>query len=272
MSQTGQLVKKIRIKGKIKALTGLHIGGSNIGLNIGGIDNTVIRDSFSGQPYIPGSSLKGKMRTLLEKANGLFQKGNMGRDIKNVPYTQPNNVDGLCVVKIFGTTPEDWEKAMKTKEPVTRLMKTEEPVTRLIVRDCKLSKQSAAKIGKLKSTDMLFTELKTEVVIDRITSAAMPRQYERVPAGAVFNMELILNVFHDDNEQDFLKKIFESLLLLQNDYLGGKGTRGSGAVSISIRSVEEKTMAEYAKAESGKWSPTASNLIPSDLQNDRTQK
>lgn len=264
MSQPGQLVKKIRIKGKIKALTGLHIGGSNIGLNIGGIDNTVIRDSFSGQPYIPGSSLKGKMRTLLEKANGLFQRGNMGRDIKNVPYTQPNpnNVDGICVVKIFGTTPEDWEKAMKT----------EEPVTRLIVRDCKLSKQSAAKIGKLKSTDMPFTELKTEVVIDRITSAAMPRQYERVPAGAVFNMELILNVFHDENEQDFLKKIFESLLLLQNDYLGGKGTRGSGAVSISIRSVEEKTMAEYAKAEAGKWSPTASNLIPSDLQNDRTQK
>lgn len=262
MSQVGQLVKKIRIKGKIKSLTGLHIGGSNIGLNIGGIDNTVLREAISGQPYIPGSSLKGKMRSLLEKANGLFQKGNMGRDIKSVPYTIPsaNNVNAISVVKIFGTTPEDWKKSGLPDEPVTRL----------IVRDCKLSKKSSKEIGNLKTTDMPFTELKTEVVIDRITSAAMPRQYERVPAGAVFNMELILNIHHDDDEQAFLSKIFESLLLLQNDYLGGKGTRGSGAVSINIRAVEEKTMEEYAKASMGKWATVENIEIPEELVNNRT--
>ena len=60
-----RLQGKYIIQGKIKVLTGLHIGGPTTGLNIGGVDNIVIKDA-KGKPYIPGSSLKGKMRSLLE--------------------------------------------------------------------------------------------------------------------------------------------------------------------------------------------------------------
>ncbi|WP_297499767.1 type III-A CRISPR-associated RAMP protein Csm3, partial [Thermococcus sp.] len=57
---------KVVIRGRIKALTGLHIGSQRDVSEIGGIDNPVIKDPHTGLPYIPGSSLKGKLRSLFE--------------------------------------------------------------------------------------------------------------------------------------------------------------------------------------------------------------
>ena len=256
----GQLVKKILFEGTITAKTGLHIGGSSIGMSIGGADATVVRNPITNQPYIPGSSLKGKMRSLLEKVEGKFGPS-IGEYIQKGPLTEfVQEGNGITkedaerinlIVKIFGTMPE------KIKNKV-------EVPSRLIVRDCELEEKSLKKLAESKDTDMPYTEVKTEVVIDRITSAATPRQLERVPAGAVFNMRMILNVYDGDDEKAMIDKIFEGLTLVQNDYLGGKGTRGSGEVDIKIDKLLFKDKETYEKSES--WKDYKNGVeIPNDL-------
>jgi len=258
----GKLIKKILIEGTITAKTGLHIGGTNIGMSIGGADATVVRNPLTNEPYIPGSSLKGKMRSLLEKVEGQFGPP-IGEHIKKGPLTefvQPGN--GLIeddakrinlIVKIFGTMPE-------------KIKGQEEVPSRLIVRDCELTRESAKELENAKDTDMPFTEVKTEVVIDRITSAATPRQLERVPAGAVFNMRMILNVYDGDEETEMLNKIFEGLVLVQNDYLGGKGTRGSGEVDIKISRLKYKDKVAYESHNDWKDFNNNSITIPNELK------
>jgi CRISPR-associated protein Csm3 len=245
INKTGMLVKKILIEGVIKAKTGLHIGGTNAGLSIGGADATVVRNPYNNEPYIPGSSLKGKMRSLLEKVEGRFGES-LGDHVKYGPLTtfsMDDPVDVRLITGIFGTMPE------KNKGSA-------EPPSRLIVRDCEMNSISSEKLINSKNTDMPFTEVKTEVVIDRITSAATPRQIERVPAGTEFNMRLILNIYGDDSEKyksetnsngetNMINKLCEALSLVQNDYIGGKGTRGSGEVEISVKNIFYKDKNSY---------------------------
>jgi len=262
----GKLLKKILIEGSINAKTGLHIGGSSVGMSIGGADATVVRNPITNEPYIPGSSLKGKMRSLLEKVEGKFGPA-VGEHVKYGPLTEfVKEVNGISkedaerinlIVKIFGTMPE------KIKDEQGKRL--DEVPSRLIVRDCELTKESVEKLSSSKDTDMPYTEVKTEVVIDRITSAATPRQLERVPAGAVFNMRMILNVYDNDNEKAMLDKIFEGLALVQNDYLGGKGTRGSGEVDIKIEKLMFKDKDAYEKSETWKnYKDTVT--IPAELK------
>lgn len=274
-NNNGQLVKKILIEGLITARTGLHIGGSSVGMSIGGADATVVRNPITNEPYIPGSSLKGKMRSLLEKVIGQNAFQYMTDQVKYGPRTRAIKEDENLsedekkninlIMEIFGTKPED----TKSKE---------EPVSRLIVRDCELEgimeeeklvsrkEGGVKKLFESKNTDMPYTEVKTEVVIDRITSAATPRQLERVPAGAVFNMRMILNVYNGDDEKAMLDKIFEGLALVQNDYLGGKGTRGSGEVDIKISHIKYKDKKVYEEA--GTWNDYQNNdvKIPDELK------
>lgn len=266
-NNNGQLVKKILIEGTITAKTGLHIGGSSVGMSIGGADATVVRNPLTNEPYIPGSSLKGKMRSLLEKVEGKFGPS-IGEHIQKGPLTEfVKEGNGLTkedaerinlIIKVFGTMPE------KIKDEKGNRL--EEVPSRLIVRDCELERESAQKLANSKDTDMPYTEVKTEVVIDRITSAATPRQLERVPAGAVFNMRMILNVYNGDNEKAMLDKIFEGLALVQNDYLGGKGTRGSGEVDIKVEQLKYKDKKVYE--EGGTWNNYQNNnvQIPDELK------
>ncbi|RMG34532.1 MAG: type III-A CRISPR-associated RAMP protein Csm3, partial [Methanobacteriota archaeon] len=100
-------------------------------------------------------------------------------------------------------------------------------------------------------TDLPFTEIKTEVVIDRITSRAMPRQMERVPAGARFDFEMVLNVYDEDNEEELVDDLFSAMKLLQNDYLGAAGSRGSGQVRFLTDTIRVlKRDASYYRNES----------------------
>ncbi len=246
-----KLMGKVVITVKIRAETGLSIGGATVGLDIGGVDKPVVKDA-EGKPYIPGSSLKGKMRSLLEKSNDL------AKDESRVWVVKPNEKGEkgisihLCddpdceVCNIFGRANGEFSKIDNNK----RSKISDESVrienatpTRLIVRDAVLSGESAEKLRELK-TDLEFTEVKWENVIDRITSAANPRQMERVPAGAEFEFGMIYNVFNEQ-DKDNLKQVFKALELLEHDYLGGSGSRGYGRVKFEDINVYWNSKADY---------------------------
>lgn len=199
-----QLEKKIKITTTIELLTGLHIGGSKENVEIGGIDLPVIKlATKENQPYIPGSSLKGKMRCLLEQANGIVKHGDIGSD-------------NSAIRKLFGFT-----EGNKNAQP-----------SRLIVRDAMLTPESKAMLEESDNLDMPFTENKFENTIDRVKgTAGSPRQIERVPAGAEFNAEFVINVWGDENEEQTMIKIFkDGIAMIKNDYIGGSGSRGYGQI------------------------------------------
>jgi CRISPR-associated protein Csm3 len=216
---------KIIIIGKIKAETALHIGGSKTGIDIGGVDNTVIKD-HEGKPYIPGSSLKGKMRTLLEKSEGL------AFDDKRVWQKEPDISLHICnepectICNIFGRNNGPY-KVVKDNSLLNINVTTP---TRLIVRDAKLIESSISEDLK-NNLELEWTEVKFENSIDRITSAANPRQQERVPRGAEFELEMVYNIYTDTDKARF-RKVLKAMQLLEDDYLGGSGTRGYGKVSF----------------------------------------
>lgn len=223
-----QLTKKILIQGEIVALSGLMIGGSNTAMGIGGPDKVVIRNPVNNQPYIPGSSLKGKMRSLIEIANGTIGP-EVGSNVKNGP---DNNIDNTSTL-LFGTTNKDTSRQRPS---------------RIIVRDSNLLNPD-----DLAETELPFTEAKTEVVIDRITSAAMPRTFERVPAGARFQLDIVLNIFDDDQkEKELITMALKGLQLLQDDYLGGGGSRGNGHIKLNINSIKERSVGYYKNEEEEK--------------------
>jgi CRISPR-associated protein Csm3 len=257
-----RLSKKIFIEGIITARTGLHIGGSNVGFAIGGADATVVRNPFNQQPYIPGSSLKGKMRSLIEKLEGKFGPP-LDKNVQHGPNTE-NIEDVSC--QIFGTTPENIQKWGDKEYGKYDPGKHARPVSRIIVRDCELTEETYKKLSKIKG-EMPLTEVKTEVVIDRITAAATPRQLERVPAGAQFEMRIILNVYDSDNEAVLVNKILEGLCLVQNDYLGGKGSRGSGEVDIKItKPLRFKDKGHYERNQSWQELSIEGVSIPDELK------
>ena len=202
-----QLVKKIKINTSITLITGLHIGGNSENVEIGGIDNPVVKLASKGDvPYIPGSSLKGKMRCLLEQAAGAPKVG-LDKKVNN----------------LFGITE-------------SRADNTSNQPSKIIVRDAMLSDDSKKMLLDCDNLDMPYTENKFENVIDRVKGIAQhPRQTERVPAGAVFNAEFIINIWDDDDEQELLALFEKGIRLLENDYLGGSGSRGYGQIKFGER-------------------------------------
>ena len=234
-----QLQGKILLEGTIKALTGLHIGGNSETLDIGGIDNPVIRNPLNREPYIPGSSLRGKMRSLLDRHfnNRLYTQGS----VQVHECRDPAAYAECSVCQVFGVTPQ-------------RLKQNTMP-TRLIVRDTPLTKESREKLTEAE-TDSLFTEAKWEVSIDRITSAANPRQNERVPAGAIFGPLVLVyglytlgNATEDQlkNECKRLDTVLKGMELLEDDYLGGSGSRGSGQITFENLEITFKSRECYEK-------------------------
>ena len=201
-----QIIKKIKITTTLELLTGLHIGGSKDNVEIGGIDNIVIRTAVKdNQPYIPGSSLKGKMRCLLEQIAGSPEIGY---------NTEVNN--------LFGS-PEIKEKG--------QLIQENRP-SKIIVRDAMLTDDSVKKLKDCEDNlDMPYTENKYENTIDRIKGTALnPRQTERIPAGVSFDVEFVVNIWDDDNEKALIDLLKKGINALENDYLGGSGSRGYGQI------------------------------------------
>lgn len=201
-----KLIKKIKIQTTITLVTGLHVGGSSDNVEIGGIDSPVIKLATRGnQPYIPGSSIKGKMRCLLEQASGAHTIG---------LSPEVNNLFGIIENAENGTS----------NQP-----------SKLIVRDAMLTPKSVKALLGCDDLDMPFTESKIENTIDRIKGATVKggiRTTERVPAGAEFNAEFVLNVWDDDDETKLFSLFQKGVNLLENDYLGGSGSRGYGQIKF----------------------------------------
>lgn len=197
--------KEIR-KIEIEILTGIHIGAGNDAVQIGGVDSSVIKDPVSTLPYIPGSSLKGKIRCLLETEGG---------------YSEKNDV----INDYFGPTSEYLKTKKDNKEFVQK-------PTRLIFRDLNLSEEDKE---KFKSGE-ITTEFKTEIVIDRSKGTAKDgglRSIERVPPSVKFSGEVLIRYF--DGELEKITNVLnKGIELLNNDYLGGSGSRGYGAVRVTL--------------------------------------
>ena len=243
MADNGNTYKfsgKYIIKADLRCITGLHIGGTDEGFEIGGMDNPVIKDPITGYPYIPGSSLKGKIRSLLEWADAkvVFDTDKKGNSTGKL--CECGTCD-ICIV--FGCS-----ASTSAKEP-TRLTVRDSFPKGLYGNDGKIlpEDQRTETIDKWKAYlgEKIYTEAKTENAIDRLTSEANPRTMERVPADSIFEVEMLFDLYKNEDVQK-LKKIFEGMTLLEDSALGGGGSRGSGKVvfeniTISKRGVDYYT-------------------------------
>ncbi len=214
-----KLRAKVVVEGEMKVLTGLHVGSAAAGMQIGSVDSPVVRDPISNFPYIPGSSLKGKLRSLLEAAT-IDEPPNRsgGSGVMRHECDDRSQVLDCPVCRLFGS--------------VGRGGGANHPA-RLAVSDVLLTAESSEEL-KLIDTGLMYTEWKFENTLDRITSAAMPRQIERVAAGSVFGFRLVYDDREDvDKLGEDMGNLARAMELLEDDALGGHGSRGYGRVEFT---------------------------------------
>lgn len=224
---THSLLSIHRITATLSLRSGLHIGAGKDAIEIGGLDLPVVKHPFTQEPYIPGSSLKGKLRSLLEWAlNRVENDGSVWGSDKKGQYA-----DDDPILRAFGTTHKQWRGGP----------------TRLLVRDAYLEKGWA---DSIRDQGLAFTEEKMEVSIDRIQGKAKDgglRRIERVPAGARFELDMVFKVFDWNGDGgkidlDCLNRVLEGLKLLERDALGGSGSRGYGRVQVENLKVGERNV------------------------------
>ena len=216
-----KLTNIVEIKAKLVLETGVHIGAGDSEMHIGGIDNSVIKHPITQSPYIPGSSLKGKIRTLLEWRSGAVQNAPLTvKDITKNPEEVKN------ILRLFGISGD----TKNSEQEVAEI-----GVSRLAFWDCALDSDWEKAI---RDDNQLLTEAKSENTIDRITSTAgNPRQTERVPAAAEFDFKLMLRQFEGD-KPELLELVLKGLKLLELDSLGGSVSRGYGKVKFTKLTVD----------------------------------
>jgi len=235
------LIGKVFFKGEIILRTGLHIGGSQEAMQIGGVDLPVIRDSANTLPYIPGSSLKGKLRSILEGFGERAKDNKMEKLTSNRNIgTYRNPVFIHCcedakyaldcdVCRIFGSSGDD--------RSLPRGQKAENFPSLLMVRDSLLDES-------LLEASSIFTEVKVETGIDRITMSANPRRVERVLPDNRFKFEMVYTVdslgftgtdkpsFREETLRRDLGNILTCMEIIQDEGIGGYTSRGYGKIEF----------------------------------------
>ena len=215
------MYSKIQITGVLETKTGMHIGGSSAFSAIGAVDSPVIKDVRNGKPMVPGSSLKGKIRTLLAKKY-------------NEAVVNPDN-DAECIRRVFGSAKKDKDNKVHA--------------SKIIVSDMFLMNEDEIRNRGVES----FTEVKFENSINRATAVANPRQIERAIKGLQFGIDMIYEVENgkEDEVIDDIKLLAEGMKMLEYDYLGGSGSRGYGKVQffdmtakIVIGALDDSVVAE----------------------------
>lgn len=237
MSEQGNKVRSLKGKLKINAIlrleTGLHIGGASDFAPIGAVDSPFIRDPYTKQPIIPGSSLKGKIRTLL------------ARSLSDTPWLNGIEDDKDEVKVLFGTAGDGKNGAVASRLQFADIRLTEESLDRLHLMDL----------------DTFIGEVKFENKIDRISARATPRQIERVPAGAEFAFSVTYNVEVMNETAEDIRLLADGLKLLQMDYLGGSGSRGYGRVSFRNFAVEAFSLNEASRQALAGMQPELENTL-----------
>lgn len=235
-TETRPILGKILITGKVHCLTGLHIGKAQDDWTIGGLDSPVVRDPITYKPYIPGSSFRGKLRCLFERVeNGRNPEFQLGRHSGQGVYRHECTKRTCKVCRLFGATGKKEEKNIPS---------------RLSIRDLRLTEESRRELEKI-DTGLQYTELKFENALDRVTAAANPRQIERVPAGAEFDLEMVYTVeSKNENEaSEDLENLLMLLKLVQDDAIGGHGARGYGKIKIRDLKLEARKLPYYQMLE-----------------------
>ena len=242
MSEKMQLKDYLTLHGTLRCVTGLRIGGAAEMIEIGGLDNPIIKHPLTGLPYVPGSSLKGKMRSLLELRLDKIDPrpevdGRRNRDYGEVHRPGGYGCEGeACpICRIFGSNAGEGKVGP----------------ARLIVRDAYLTKEWEDKTQERLREGEPITEIKYENTINRITAMANPRQMERVPAEVEFAFEIGYRVFDTGDggatDQRLFQHVIEGLQLVSADTLGGSGSRGYGKVafeSLTLTDLEGNVLAE----------------------------
>lgn len=254
MTHPSEFQGKYLVQGTIYLKTGLHIGGSDEGIEIGGVDNPVIKDPLTDMPYIPGSALKGKLRSALEWSYGLIaqhpkHKTFSAYDCRELEHSRAQSSDqsrwdkAYTLGRLFGPASDD------------DAIRTEAGPTRLTVRDAFLTDESEEELQRILGSGT-FTEVKTENALDRVTSAANPRPIERVPAGAEFAFTFIVDIYQE-SDRDLLRELFGVMALLEDTALGGGGSRGHGQIEFRITNAEWRSVAFYTRGQSARPVVTA---------------
>ncbi|BAZ31435.1 Csm3 family CRISPR-associated RAMP protein [Cylindrospermum sp. NIES-4074] len=270
------LLGKLTLISQLSVETGLHIGGGGENLDIGGLDKPVIRDPLTKYPYLPGSSIKGKLRSTLERLLNKPLNRSGGSETRR--YESDDLVNGFTEVeegtfiayegartcqisRLFGSTggskfwipidvavDEGFKETSPTKiiqgQNYVKINRGRNCAARLIIRDSHLLPESAEKLKQV-DTGLFMTEWKFENGIDRVTAAANPRQLERVPAGAKFQFELVYTVEDAAQAVEDLQNIAIALAILEDDAIGGHGSRGYGKVRFQNFNFSYRSLAQY---------------------------
>src|SRR3954467_13648678 len=236
-----KLIGKLILEGEMHCETGLHVGAGKGSLEIGGADNPVVKDAH-GRPYVPGSTLRGRIRALLEQSTGMAVPSELvyiskrkGQEVRIHQSDRPD--DEICL--LFGRSPGRMEKAGGGDEAGAQATPA-----RLSVFDAPLIAGSITPQMRENLDDEL-TEVKSENAIDRITSQANPRTLERVPAGARFKIRMVLDLLCAEDAV-LPALLVQGLRLLEDDALGGGGSRGNGRVSFSDLKLTWRSRDYYA--------------------------
>lgn len=217
--QIPKLYGKIILKGRIIVKTGMHIGGSSDFSAIGAVDSLVIKDSLTKLPIIPGSSLKGKMRYMLAR---VFSDEAMLVELKK---------ESPKIKRLFGSAAESEDSGMLY-------------TSRLQFSDMRMTDESKDRIVEMEP-DLYVTEIKFENTINRLTSVANPRQIERVPAGSEFYFQLVYNIENLEEVKEDIENIRTAIELVEDDYIGGHGTRGYGRIRFDKLEHELKAYSDF---------------------------
>ncbi len=217
-----KLVNIRKITGKIVLESGLHIGAGDTELRIGGTDNPVVKHPHTNEPYIPGSSFKGKVRSLLEMKSGLLSVAGSGKplgtDILDKDLSEDQRAEAKRILKLFGVSGADSQENVEIGP------------CRASFADAFLSDESRREI---EDRQLSYFEVKSENAIDRIRGVAEnPRFFERVVAGLKF--DFCINLKEMDGDEDLLSTLLEGMKLLEHDALGGSGSRGYGRVRFEF--------------------------------------
>jgi CRISPR-associated protein Csm3 len=248
---TWGMLEKVFLRGTMTALTGLRVGGSEQGLDAAGLEHLVARHALLDEPYVPGSSLRGKLRCSLERLQGIAGPP-AGDHVVFGPADDPAHP----LVQLFGAAGKDGAGLP----------------SRVLVRDALLTADTRRRLARLRGV-LPMTETKAEVCLDRVSAAASPRTVERLPAGAELRFDLVLEVraapeaspeglpaglsraleaqrasrteANGWGRDEDLRWLVTGLALLQDDALGGHGSRGYGRVKIRLDPLALRTRDDY---------------------------